>query len=161
MRLHVTQSWHAAPAVQVGIFWDRVARPSRWRLIPSVTKHVQVELFFGDLAGIEKSRTTACVICHLVIGFGRARSSSKATPLFDRNVPNPRPRFSVRRASQKRSAIPWFPLRINAAACKASAVFSTNHRAPNSASVPIRFFERREPTKRSKIELTPVADAIS
>lgn len=36
-RLHVTQSWHAAPAVQVGIFWDKVARPSHCRLIPSVT----------------------------------------------------------------------------------------------------------------------------
>jgi hypothetical protein len=131
MRLHVTQSWHAAPAVQVGIFWDRVARPSRCRLIPSVTKHVQVELPFGDLAGIEKGAHRG--LCHLssFIGFGRARSSSKATPLFDRNVPKPRPRFSVRRAAQKRSAIPWFPLRINAAACKASAVFSTNRRFPS------------------------------
>jgi hypothetical protein len=97
----------------------------------------------------------------LGIGFGRARSSSKTTPSFDCNVPKPRPRFSVRRAAQKRSAIPWFPLLINAAACKASAIFSTNHRAPNSPLVPICFFESREATKRSKIELTPVADAIS
>ena len=62
------------------------------------------------------------------------------------------------RAARKRSATPWFPLRINAAVCKASAVFCTNHRAPNSALVPIRFFERRERTTRSKIELTIVED---
>ena len=59
------------------------------------------------------------------------------------------------------SAMTWFPLRISAAACKASAIFSTNHRAPNSALVPTCFVEMRDLAKRSKIELSPAADAIS
>src|SRR5258708_33973669 len=44
---------------------------------------------------------------------GRARSSSNATPSGDRNVPKAKPRFSVRRARQKRSAIPLLPVGIN------------------------------------------------